>query len=50
MKIINQCFLLSKNSELNADLRGGMGVIKKGDELIITGTKAVMQSAITSSI
>jgi hypothetical protein len=50
MKIINQCFLLSKNSELNADLRGGMGVIKKGDEPIIRGTKAVMQSAITSCI
>jgi hypothetical protein len=50
MKIINQCFLLSKDSELNADLRGGMGVIKKGDEPIIRGKKAVMHSAIISSI
>lgn len=50
MKIINQCFLLSKNSELNGDLRGGMTVIQKGVELIIRGTKAVMQSAITSSV
>lgn len=48
MKIINQCFLLSKNSELNADLNGGMGVIKKGDEPIVRGTKAAMQSAIRS--
>lgn len=50
MKIINQCFSVSKNSEQNADLRGGMGVIMKGDEPIIRGTKAVVQSAITSSI
>ena len=50
MKIINQCFLLSKNSELNADITGGMGVIKKGDEPNIRGTKGVIQSAITSFI
>jgi len=50
MKVINQCFLLSKNSELNADLREGMGVIKKGYEPIIRGTKAVMQSTMTSSV
>lgn len=42
--------LLWKNSELNADLRGVMGVIKNGDEPIIRGTKAVMQSAVTSCI
>jgi hypothetical protein len=50
MKITNQCFLSSKNSELNADLRGGMGVIKEGDEPIVRGTKAVMQSAVTHCI
>jgi len=50
MKMINQCFLLSKDSERNADLRERMGVIKKGDEPIIRGTKAVMHSTITSSI
>ena len=49
MNIINQCFLLSKNSELNADLRGGVGVVKKGDEPITWGTKAVIQTGITSS-
>jgi hypothetical protein len=50
MKIIKQCYLLSKNSELNADLTAGVRLIMTGGESLVRGFKAVMQSVITSTI
>jgi hypothetical protein len=50
MELIKQCFLVSKDSELNADLMGDVRVIVKGGESIIRGKKVVTQSVITSYI